>query len=64
MRHLRATRHARHIGRRALLKSLSAGASGWAFAPLLNKLAAQEAGAYKTPKRVVFVLFGNGFLLT
>ena len=49
------------IGRRTLLKSLSAGAGGLAFLPLLNKLAAQEAGTYKTPKRVVFVLFGNGF---
>ena len=50
------------ITRRALmLKSLSAGAGGLAFAPLLNKLAALEGGTYKTPKRVVFVLFGNGF---
>jgi len=51
----------RQIGRRTLLKSLSAGAGGLAFAPLLNKLAAQEAGTDKTSKRVVFVLFGNGF---
>lgn len=50
-----------HVGRRKLLQSLSAGAGGWAFLPLLDKLAAQEAGTYKTPKRVVFVLFGNGF---
>jgi hypothetical protein len=51
----------RHVGRRTLLKSLSAGAGGLAFLPLLNKLAAQEAGTYRTPQRVVFVLFGNGF---
>jgi hypothetical protein len=48
------------IGRRTLLKSLSAGASGL-FLPLINKLSAQDAGVYRTPKRVVFVLFGNGF---
>ena len=47
--------------RRTLLKSISAGAGGIAFAPLFNVLAAKEAGTYKTPKRVVFVLFGNGF---
>ena len=50
------------ITRRSLLtKSLSGGAAAFAFAPLLNKLAALESGTYKTPKRVVFVLFGNGF---
>lgn len=49
------------IGRRTLLKSLSAGAGGLAFAPLLNKMAAQEAGTYRIPRRVVFILFGNGF---
>ena len=49
------------IDRRSLLtRSLSAGAA-LAFAPLLSKLEAQEKGTYKTPKRVVFVLFGNGF---
>ena len=47
--------------RRTLLKSISAGAGSIAFAPLFNALAAKEAGTYKTPKRVVFVLFGNGF---
>ncbi len=50
-----------NIGRRTLLKSLSAGAGGLAFLPLINKLTALEAGTYKTPKRVVFVMFGNGF---
>ena len=49
------------IDRRTLLKSLSAGAGALAFAPLLHRLEAQEKGTYKTPKRVVFVLFGNGF---
>ena len=47
--------------RRTLLKSISAGAGSLAFAPLFEKLAAMEAGTYKTPKRVVFVIFGNGF---
>ena len=47
--------------RRTLLKSISAGAGSIAFAPLFNTLAAKEAGTYKTPTRVVFVLFGNGF---
>jgi len=49
------------MNRRTLLKTLSVGAGGVAFAPLFNKLQALEAGTYKTPKRVVFVLFGNGF---
>lgn len=50
-----------YIDRRTLLKSLSSGAGALAFAPLLHRLEAQEKGTYKTPKRVVFVLFGNGF---
>ena len=49
------------IHRRSLLKSLSAGAGGLVLSPFLQQLAAQEQGTYKAPKRVVFVLFGNGF---
>ncbi len=49
------------IKRRTLLKQLSAGAGSLALAPLLGRLEAQENGSYTVPKRVVFVLFGNGF---
>ena len=49
-----------HIGRRTLLKSVSR-AGGLAFLPVWNRLAAQEAGHPQPPRRVVFVLFGNGF---
>lgn len=49
------------LKRRTLLKQFSLGAGGLMFAPLLNRLSAQEKGTYKTPKRVVFVLHGNGF---
>jgi len=47
--------------RRTLLKGLSAGAGGLVFAPFLNRLAAEEKGKYTVPKRVIFILFGNGF---
>jgi hypothetical protein len=49
------------IPRRTLLQRFSAGAGGLVFAPFLQRLDAQERGTYRTPKRVVFVLFGNGF---
>jgi Protein of unknown function (DUF1552) len=49
------------IARRNFLQGLSAGAGGIVFAPLLNSLAAQAAGTYALPKRVIFVLFDNGF---
>jgi hypothetical protein len=49
------------IARRNFLQGLSAGAGGLVFAPLLNSLAAQAAGTYTLPKRVIFVLFDNGF---
>jgi hypothetical protein len=49
------------IGRRQMLKGVSAGAGSVVFAPLLNSFAAQVEGKYTAPKRVVFVLFDNGF---
>lgn len=50
-----------HFTRRTLLKGVSAGSSGLLLAPLLNTLKAQAAGNYTPPKRVVFLLFDNGF---
>ena len=49
------------IHRRTLLQQVSAGAGGMLLTPFLQKLEAKELGTYRTPKRVVFVLFGNGF---
>jgi hypothetical protein len=49
------------IRRRELLKGVSLGAGGVVFAPLLRSVAAQIDGTFTTPKRVVFVLFDNGF---
>lgn len=49
------------INRRTLLQQFSAGAGGMLLTPYLQRLEAQEQGIYRTPKRVVFVLFGNGF---
>lgn len=47
--------------RRTILKGVSAGAGGILFSPFLQKLAAQVAGDYTPPKRVIFFLFDNGF---
>ena len=49
------------ISRRTLLQQFSAGAGGMLLTPFLQKLDAQERGTYRTPRRVVFVVFGNGF---
>lgn len=49
------------IPRRQLLKGVSLGAGSVVLLPFLKTLAAQEKGTYTTPKRVVFVLFDNGF---
>lgn len=49
------------IHRRSLLQRVSAGAGGVVLAPFLQRLSALEAGTFTPPKRVVFVLFGNGF---
>ena len=50
-----------HLNRRTLLKGVSAGTSGLVLAPLLHKLEARAAGAETPPKRVIFLLFDNGF---
>jgi hypothetical protein len=49
------------MNRRTLLQQFSAGAGGMLLTPFLQKLDAQERGTYRTPRRVVFVMFGNGF---
>ncbi len=49
------------IQRRELLKGVSLGAGSVVFSPLLRSLQAQAEGTYKLPKRVVFILFDNGF---
>ena len=50
-----------NLARRDALKSLSLGAGSVVLSPLLASLQAQAKGTYKRPKRVVFVLFDNGF---
>ena len=47
--------------RRSLLKGVSLGTSGLLFTPLLQKVAAAAEGKPTTPKRVVFIVFDNGF---
>src|SRR5690242_3444441 len=47
--------------RRSLLKGLTLGTGGLLLAPLLQKIAAAAAGRATTPKRVVFLVFDNGF---
>ena len=49
------------IERRDLLKGVSLGAGSLVFTPLLESMAAKVEGRYSVPKRVVFVLFDNGF---
>ena len=49
------------IERRQLLKGVSAGAGSLVFAPLLRSMESKVQGKHKQPKRVVFVLFDNGF---
>lgn len=49
------------IHRRNLLKGVTAGTGGLLLAPLLQKIKAHAAGTDATPKRVIFVLFDNGF---
>ncbi len=48
------------IVRREWFKHFSLGTSGVLLSPLLNRLAAEEAGTY-APRRFVFVMEGNGF---
>lgn len=47
--------------RRSLLKGVSVGTSSLLFTPLLQKAAAAAEGKPATPKRVVFIVFDNGF---
>jgi len=49
------------LNRRTLLKGLTLGAGSILFEPLVQKVAAQAAGRPSTPKRVIFLLFDNGF---
>lgn len=49
------------LNRRKLLKGVSAGTASYLFAPLLQAFADQAAGKYRVPRRVIFVLFDNGF---
>jgi hypothetical protein len=47
--------------RRTLLKGATLGAGGLLFAPLLQKVAAAAEGKVAAPKRVIFLVFDNGF---
>lgn len=47
--------------RRTLLKGTTLGAGSILFEPLLQKVAAQASGWPAAPKRVIFLLFDNGF---
>jgi len=49
------------MNRRTLLQRFSVSTGGLVLAPLLQKLDAQAAGTYMPPKRVIFLLFDNGF---
>jgi hypothetical protein len=49
------------LDRRTVLKGFTLGAGGLLFEPLLQKVAAQAAGRPTAPKRVIFLLFDNGF---
>lgn len=49
------------LTRRTLLKGVSAGTAGLVLTPLLRRLEAQAAGTDTPPKRVIFLLFDNGF---
>ena len=47
--------------RRRFFQRFSAAAGGVLLTPFLRRLEARERGTYRPPRRVVFVLFGNGF---
>ena len=47
--------------RRSFLKGVSLGTGGLLLAPLLQKIAAAADGNVTPPKRVVFIVFDNGF---
>jgi hypothetical protein len=49
------------LNRRNLLKGVTASTATYLFAPLLKTFANQTAGRYHVPRRVIFVLFDNGF---
>ncbi len=47
--------------RRAILKGVTLGAGSLVLSPLLQKVAVAAEGKVTTPKRVVFIVFDNGF---
>ena len=47
--------------RRSFLKGVSLGTGGLLLAPLLQKIAAAADGNVTPPKRVIFIVFDNGF---
>ncbi|MBM3983829.1 MAG: twin-arginine translocation signal domain-containing protein, partial [Planctomycetes bacterium] len=49
------------LDRRTVLKGVTLGAGSLLFTPLLQKVAAAAEGKGATPKRVVFIVFDNGF---
>ncbi|MEI7687234.1 MAG: DUF1552 domain-containing protein, partial [Planctomycetota bacterium] len=49
------------MNRRILLKGVATGTGGLLLAPLLQKVAAQASGNVTPPKRVIFLVFDNGF---
>ena len=49
------------LNRRSILKGVTLGAGGLFLEPLLQKVAAQAAGRPTAPKRVIFLVFDNGF---
>ena len=49
------------LDRRTALKGVTLGAGSLVMAPLLQKVAAAAEGKAATPKRVIFIVFDNGF---
>lgn len=49
------------LDRRSVLKGVTLGTGGLLLAPLLQKIAAAAKGQTVAPKRVVFIVFDNGF---
>ena len=49
------------LNRRQMLKGVTSGSGSLLLAPALQAMAAQVEGTYSVPRRVIFVLFDNGF---